>query len=510
MMFFIFNWLFTLTFSVFYVYNHNLYTMSPIDKIIWKEIYLRNKDEYTNLNSLLFGSIIEHIGGAPKNTNSKNINKSSKSNKSNKLNKSKKKKQIKRSNTEKKKEYKDYGDEIIDFIEKSSIDDIQKNLGSILMNKYSCDRILGEGYAGKVRISTIGSIYLYKPKGDTDSDMYVILPVVIKDTTREKTLNFWINDDILYVYSDGGIIIETIILYFIRKLIKKQLSPHLPLILEHSACNSDMSQPVDRIVTERHGLDREIEVKIKGFYEGPMWRHVENYNPDDPIYYTRMSTFDDLMIYANLTKNLTEKNKDDMIELPNGIKCNIIELIDYLTISYIITVDLLAKNNIYLLDMHPQNIFIHWLNNNSYLYDKYIGDTEYIFYKRGDKYYKIKTFGLLLKIGDVGASIVKPKKNILFIGQTNNIEKTHKICEYIIEHPKYFDFPMSYHNTMSVATFKKTCSYNILNSHPYDKIFWMSQTADLMESMLKPDQLLKYFDKYAVNKIDVTEKYLEF
>lgn len=437
-----------------------------------REIYVHNKHNYNQL--------IEYQNGGNK--------------------KSKSKKKLKRAI-----KYDNPGDEIVNFIENESLDNIHKNLYDIMYNKYVCDRILGQGIAGKVKISPIGSVYMYVP--NTDKGDLIVVSVVIKDAYVEKIIRLWKNDNKLYVYSDGGLMIEAIILYYIRKLIKLKKSPHLPLILEHSACNPDMTESVDRIVTERHGLYKEIELKITGFYETPIWKYMEDYDPNDPVYYTRLATFDDLMIYINLKKS----PDSDIIELPNGISCDITELIDYLTISYIVTCDLLAQNNVYLMDMHPMNIFINWLHDESYMHDEFIGKTEYIFYKRdNNKYYKIKTFGLLLKIGDVGASILRPQKNLLFIGQCYDIEKTHRICEYIVDHPKYFDFPMTYHNTMSLDTLRKTCAYKILSSYPYDKVSWMNQDFKLLENMPNPDELLKHFDKYSVNKIDETENYLVF
>jgi hypothetical protein len=142
------------------------------------------------------------------------------------------------------------------------------------------------------------------------------------------------------------------------------------------------------------------------------------------------------------------------------------------------------------------------------MHDQQIGDIQYIFYEWNNKYYKIKTYGLILKIGDVGASIIKPQDNVIFMGQCNDIEKTHEICDYLISHPKYFDFPTTFHNALSNDMLKKTCSYNILFSHPYDKIFWFSQEKKLLEELPGPNELLKYFDKYSVDKIDESENFL--
>mgnify|MGYP003333930748 CR=1 FL=1 len=63
-----------------------------------------------------------------------------------------------------------------------------------------------------------------------------------------------------------------------------------------------------------------------------------------------------------------------------------------MSISYLATHELLTVNNIMPSDMHDGNIFIHWLNENSYFENKCIKDVEEIVYKINNKFYKIKTF----------------------------------------------------------------------------------------------------------------------
>jgi hypothetical protein len=44
--------------------------------------------------------------------------------------------------------------------------------------------------------------------------------------------------------------------------------------------------------------------------------------------------------------------------------------------------------------------------------EKDISKTQYIIYNIDEKIYKIKIYGMILKIGDIGSSIIKPKKDI--------------------------------------------------------------------------------------------------
>ena len=83
---------------------------------------------------------------------------------------------------------------------------------------------------------------------------------------------------------------EALILYYVRVLINEKRSPHLPLIIGHSKCDSTTLQPIDKFVTERHGLDREIDVKLDGHYESPLWHHVQDYDPRNPTFKTKLTT----------------------------------------------------------------------------------------------------------------------------------------------------------------------------------------------------------------------------
>ena len=86
-----------------------------------------------------------------------------------------------------------------------------------------------------------------------------------------------------------------------------------------------------------------------------MWHLGENFN----IFNSNLNTMLDLFDYINITKN------KDIVVFPNGKKCdNIPELFDFLCISYLITHSLLCKYGIFPSDMHVNNIFIYWLNEN--------------------------------------------------------------------------------------------------------------------------------------------------
>ena len=113
---------------------------------------------------------------------------------------------------------------IVDFINESSIVKIKKDLVNILKNEEICDKILGQGYVGKVKVSGICDSYTISHKNQS-----VTIPVAIKESNIDGELSFFNRKNELFIYSDRNIVAEAIILYYIRDLIEKKLSPrHLP------------------------------------------------------------------------------------------------------------------------------------------------------------------------------------------------------------------------------------------------------------------------------------------
>lgn len=123
--------------------------------------------------------------------------------------------------------------------------------------------------------------------------------------------------------------------------------------------NYNISDNNNFILTEKHGLKKKIKLDVGEYYKDAIW-----YNLD---HYTQINTLRKLFQYIQY--NINDHNE---IILPNKIKCNVIELIDYIYISYIHTHNFLLKNGFTPLDMNSDNIFIHQLNKRSYINDKKI------------------------------------------------------------------------------------------------------------------------------------------
>jgi len=304
----------------------------------------------------------------------------------------------------------------------------------------------------------------------------------------------------LYISGYGGLSTEAIILMFIKNLRKKTV--HLPLLLAYASCSK--TNIIDRIYTLRYGLDNPIEINLSGkiYDENSLWHKKTEENNE--IFKSTIATIQDLFTYIHYSKN-----KDNSVLLPNNIKCNVNELYDYLCISFFATHHLLTENNIYSSDMHSLNLFIHWLDDNSYFNDKNIKDLKEIIYKIGNKYYKIKTFGFVLIFGDTGTFTIKIKKDIILIGQAPDIKNDYlKYDRLMKETHNNMDFIKNSYTLLTPKQFEKTIAYKIMNTepycnYPYNNWKLLGHDISYLDSMKTTPELLDlFYDKYGVDKYE--------
>jgi hypothetical protein len=393
---------------------------------------------------------------------------------------------------------KDDFNKIIDFIKKSKKKIIIKKFFDVIYNNAYCPVVLGKGFGGQVYLPEIDKTFPYKIGNKT-----IQLPIVVKvereNQNIEKYFGLDLLDNKLYINAYGGLTTEAIILMFIMNLRHKTV--HLPMLLAYSTCSN--TKLIDRIYTLRYGLDEPVEIDLTGkiFDEQSLWHKRDKFTQ---IFKKTIATLGDLFTYIHYSKN-----KDDTVILPNNIKCNIIELYDYLCISFLATYHLLTENNIFPSDAHPYNIFIEWLNDNSYYNDKNIKDIEEIIYKIGNKYYKIKTFGFVLIFGDTGTFIIKIKKDIILIGQAPDIKKNYLDYNKRIEIPyTNMDLIKYMFELLTFKQCKKTIAYNIMNTEPYCNNpinDWQLLGTDIsyLDNTKSTIELLEFFyDKYGVDKYE--------
>jgi hypothetical protein len=268
-------------------------------------------------------------------------------------------------------------------------------------------------------------------------------------------------------------------------------------MIGYSCCNNKGKIAVDKIIIERQGLLDNIELHADGFTEKNIW-HPSKSNKDPNLFKSMIGTLGDLIKYVLI------KMKDGKVELPNSVICNVVKLFDYLAISYFHTYNLLHKNNIVISDMHPYNIFIHWLGKDSYLDDLYIGDIKSVNYKYNKHILKIKTYGLLLKVGDLGSSIVIPRPDLYILGQAVDLEKNIRLIDQMVK-PNHgvYDFSYIYRNELPTIIYEKTVMSKFLSMHPYNKIVMgLPLPYDLLKDFLTPDKLLDHFKPYMVDNVD--------
>jgi len=388
-------------------------------------------------------------------------------------------------------------DKIINFIKKSTNKKIKKELLDIIFNSSYCPVVLGQGFGGKAYLPEIDRTFPYKV-GNKTLNLPVVVKVDPEPTNVERYFGVDILDNKLYISGYGGLTTEALILILINYLRDKTV--HLPLLFAYGTCSKN--KIIDRIYTLRYGLDKPVEINLQGkiYDEDSLWHKQEIEN--NKVFKNTIATLGDLFTYIHYSKN-----KDDNVILPNGVTCNVVELYDYICISFLATHHLLTKNNIYQSDMHVSNLFIHWLNDNSYYNDKNIKNVKEIIYEIGNKYYKIKTFGFILIFGDVGTFIIKIKKDIILIGQAPDIKNNY--LEYnrrMTERHNSMDLIKNSIKFLTPKQYEKTIAYNIMNTEPYNDYpidNWKLLGIDILflDKMKSTIELLNFFyDKYGTDK----------
>ncbi len=385
-------------------------------------------------------------------------------------------------------------DEIYNFLTKSKKEDIKDNLLKMINYKDSCPNVLGQGAFGKV----------YVPKDKTYNYNGIDFPIVIKEERIRqeflKNMNLNIINDKLYINGYNIITTELLILSFVRKLWHKTV--HLPLVLSYGTCEKD--NLINQIITVKYGLDEKEEINLEDkiyLLNNILFTMISDETKKFSSYINNVK---DLFTYIHY-----KKDKNDNVILPNGIKCNIIELYDYICISYLMTYYLLTKNDIYVFDIYPDNIFIHWLDNNSYYGNKNIKNVKEIIYKIDDKYYKIKTFGFVIILGDLGLSMIKIKDDIILIGNMdmNNLNRNEKkLDKFLTPNHRNIDFMRNTKDQLTTKQYNQTICCEIFNSEPYYSYPLSSpyligtDISFFNKSKTTPELLLFFHKKYGVNK----------
>lgn len=353
--------------------------------------------------------------------------------------------------------------DIISFLKNEKIEVINKNLLKYLSNNKYCDKVVGEGYMGKV----------YRPGIPHTIDGK---EVVVKKSKKEGEFHMKIINKELFIWCYQNSTIECVILEYITKL----KSYHLPKLLGYSTCSS---QYVDTLVLEKYGME-EKEIKVvkkyfddqRIFFPGPLEKSLV-------IYKSQFITLLDLLDYIVFFREGMN------IKLPNGNKCGIIDLLDSFYLAYLYTYQQLVDEGIIPIDMHYANIFLEWSDT----------PKEFEYSYKGNKY-RSKNYGVIIKLGDVGSFLFHPRKDVYLLGQGFEIDKQVELLKETVSNPNYKVLLfLDQIKLFPIEIAEKTIAGKIMRTHPYNCTIPFVIDLEYKKDYLSAREMLtKYFKKYLV------------
>lgn len=376
---------------------------------------------------------------------------------------------------------------IINLLRNGSHKEIKNRLIDEIAFSGACIEEAGSGAFGTVHIDRVGETF----PAITDGKV-VNYPAIVKkarpSTKPDVGLKFFTDpENILYIAGYGIITTEALILMFVREI----ESPNLPKLLTFGTCNE--KDTIDTIVTVRHGLKHKFTMEVDGYDHRPLFGAKDILKE----FSSYMATLRDLFNYIYY-----KGDRNDKVSLApftgNDEKIDIVKLCDYVAISIAATKHQLVNNNIYIDDMHYKNIFIHWLTKDS----PYYGVKE-IVYLVGDKYYKIKTHGFIIILGDLGVGRVKVRDDVMIIGSIGNIEKNYEILTQDMTSKNVVWDLLYFSQLLSPRVYEKTVFSEIMKTEPYYSRnlglnFRVSVSFEELAARKTAIELLKFYEKYEV------------
>lgn len=337
-----------------------------------------------------------------------------------------------------------------------SHEDIQQNLlTEIYKIATYCDTLIGEGYYGRVVLQSVGKEMTIKI-----DDELIKIPVVIKESKQSRiSSKFKIDvvDSNLIIHCGEGMICEAIFLFLLSKLWYKQKNIHVPLLVGMGSCD-DHNIGVSHLVLEKYGLPDRINIKKHKFFGSPGSLAFE----EQYIINSFLTNVGGLIDYVCFNMNI-----DMTCRLPNGITIDITELIDNMCIFYLHTTHILWETyKLTLGDQSTNNIFVHWIDENSVCGKKKLGNLKYINYQIGeDKYIKINTKGIVFKIGDIGISVMNPQPSVMIVGTLSNPDNVEDVLKYKTKSQCYWDFIFDSIRYLPLEIVSRTIIYQIIQKY---------------------------------------------
>lgn len=395
---------------------------------------------------------------------------------------------------------------IVDFFLNSSNEIIEANYINVIktMIKF-CAKFIGQGQFGYVSRPNYGDIVQVYVK-----DTYVSLKTVVKHFMRigkfnvihynqsfyddaayyykndhpyySKIKDIKVPDNLMIMYGDMHPIFELVVLSFLSKMWYDGNSPHMPFLVSPMACHQQ--NLVDAFLLDMNGLDDSIRIIGRG---------ISTSIYDNPGFNTYLETFRNLIIYITYYDYV--KNDTLYCDLPNGITVDVIDMMDSLVLSYLFTYEQVYKKyGIILNDQHSSNIMLQWLDpKHSYMGKQNIGNIKHIVYDINNKKYKIDTNGIILKIGDVGISVMKLRKDLIIVPDIVNDRMLYKSL-YIERLPCYITLIIDIYSFLPPIILNETIISKIMNSEYFNNV--NNVTGNDMDCPSASQIIEEYFSVY--------------
>lgn len=375
-----------------------------------------------------------------------------------------------------------------------SLEDIKNGIINYFGSETNyCEKILGSGFYGTVSVSNLSDRMKIKVNGKI-----IELMIVVKKANQQSFFSMDEHNNKLFIYSGtGDMTNEAITLNLLSKLWYDGITPHAPFMITAYKCGSNPQSLIDTIVTEKIGLSEPIMLKRDLFSIYP-----EEEEKKSMI----LGTLGELLMY------IVKTNDFGSVNLPNGIKADTIELLDALFIGYMHTLQLIwEKFKITLLDQHPGNIFIQWINPETHMGEKSLAQTKKISYDIGSgKYLTLNTYGIILKIGDVGVSYIIPRPDVMIYNyhqwagpaQPDSVEnQLNTLGKYSQPIKTYLQMIHNYRQDLPPNILNKTIVGKLLLKSPFDTFIapWFIANHDLYPEI---NELFEWkeFEKYIGKK----------
>lgn len=353
---------------------------------------------------------------------------------------------------------------LYDLLTKGSLEQIQKDIGKMIQEiGFYCNKVIGEGAFGKVSIPLVPPIISVRIGTE-----YVPLKIVVKES-KNPNANFFVDiiqtsdkskkNSKLILNGDLSLTTEALILFMLSTHWYRGMNIHMPYMIGFGACDKHKTYIVTSILTERQGLESYVQLDRSdrpGNLPDMLFRPLDKTS--------NMATVGDLIIYCHL-----HHDEELNCVLPNDQKIYVPELIDSLVIFILHTFDYLWNHfKMTMTDQHLGNIFVHWLNSGSRCGTHKIGKTKHICYEIAkDKFIKVKTNGIIFKIGDTGTCIMNPQKDVFIVGDLPIAENMHIVPKFANRMRMYLFPILSILGECSRKIASKTKIYKLFDTNEY-------------------------------------------